>query len=69
MKELSIEQMEMVKGGTKTTNNCSNVGNGIAMGSFIVSGIALATGPVGWLALAGFSLSFGGVVTCQLGYA
>lgn len=69
MKELSIEQMEIVSGGITTTNNCSNIGNGIATASFIISGIALATGPIGWLAVAGFSLSFGGVVACQLGYA
>ena len=66
MKELSIERMEMVSGGA---NTCSNIGNGIAISALAVSALALATGPVGWLAVASFGLSYAGVAACQLGLA
>ena len=68
MKELSLERMEEINGGA---NNCSNLGNGFAMASLIVSmtGLALATGPVGWTVWAGFVLSGASVTACQLGYA
>lgn len=68
MKELSLERMEKINGGT---NNCSNIGNGFAMASLMVAmtGLALATGPIGWTAWAGLVLSGASVTACQLGYA
>ena len=71
MQELSIERMEKIHGGTRTTNNCSNLGNGIAMGGLIfgMTALALATGPIGWATWASFALSGAGVMACQLGYA
>jgi hypothetical protein len=70
MKELSMERMELVSGGTTTTNNCSNIGNALAMSGLTVSMItlAIASGPIGW-GLLGLGISFGSVVACQLGYA
>ena len=71
MKELSIERMEDIHGGTRTKNNCSNLGNGIATAGLIfgMTALALATGPIGWATWASFALSGAGVVACQLGYA
>lgn len=71
MKELSFENMENISGGTRTTNNCSNLGNGVAMAGLLLgaTALALATGPIGWAAWASFAASGVGVVACQLGYA
>lgn len=67
MKEISIERMEVINGGK---NNCSNLGNGLAIASLNVAMISLAvgSGPVGW-GLLGLGLAFGAVSACQLGYA
>ena len=50
MKELSFDRMENIHGGTRTTNNCSTLGNEIAMAGLIfgMTALALATGPIGW---------------------
>ncbi|WP_209329928.1 hypothetical protein [Lunatimonas salinarum] len=69
MKELSILQMENIVGGTSTSNNCSNLGNGLAIGGMIVGATLLAIGPIGWGALLSFGLSYASVMACQFGYA
>ncbi|WP_209331149.1 hypothetical protein [Lunatimonas salinarum] len=69
MRELSSIEMESLLGGTRTTNNCSNVGNAIATAGMILGGLSLALGPVGWIAVASFAVGYGGVLACQLGYA
>lgn len=65
MKELSIEKMEIITGG----NNCSNYDNFIATGGMIAGalGLALATGGLGMIALAGvgFGFSYASVASCN----
>jgi hypothetical protein len=69
MRELNSIEMESLVGGTRTTNNCSNLGNAIATTGLILGGLGLALGPVGWIAVASFTFGYAGVMACQFGYA